>query len=164
MANLKWDRNAQAKLTSSTDQLARRFDRSWHFAHYVLSAQRSAICRTSQRPPLRRASGIGAELPVFQAPRSGKCCPSPDLRANGFRRHRGVVRPQSRQWPVGTASPASHPVAMPARRAWQSAGWQVAEAKQGFKWAFATSNQPCARRPNGLRRLRRTSRCTRAVT
>jgi len=40
-----------------------------------LSAQRSAICRTSQRHPLRRASGIGAELPVLRAPRSGQCCP-----------------------------------------------------------------------------------------
>jgi hypothetical protein len=33
-----------------------------------------------------------------------------------------AVRPQSRQWPAGAASPASHPVAMPGRRARQSAG------------------------------------------
>jgi hypothetical protein len=41
-----------------------------------------------------------------------------------------AVRPQSRRWPAGTASPASHPVAMPGRRAWQSAGGRLPKAKQ----------------------------------
>jgi hypothetical protein len=92
-------------------------------------------------------------------------CPTPDLRANGFRRHRGVgpgsstaVAPM-----VGWHIIASVPSRCNAGALSLAIGRrQVAEAKQDFKWPFATSNQPCARRPNGMRRLRRTSRSTRA--
>jgi hypothetical protein len=40
-----------------------------------VSSQRQL--RIQYRVPIavRRASGIGAQLPVLQAPRSGKCCP-----------------------------------------------------------------------------------------
>jgi hypothetical protein len=56
-----------------------------------------------------RTAGIGAELPVAQAPRSGKCCSDADLRASspGIRksRHPSSVMSICSDWKL---QPLSH--------------------------------------------------------